>query len=50
MNRWTRLLSLGLLAVSLSAFGIACNTMEGAGKDVENAGDAVKDTARDAKN
>jgi entericidin B len=27
----------------------ACNTVEGVGKDVEAAGDAIKDTARDAK-
>lgn len=28
----------------------ACNTVEGAGKDVSSAGDAVAGTARDAKN
>lgn len=27
----------------------ACNTVEGAGKDVSSAGHAVTDTARDAK-
>jgi predicted small secreted protein len=27
----------------------ACNTVEGAGKDVTSAGQAVTDTARDAK-
>jgi len=32
-------------------FGLAaCNTIEGAGKDVEAAGDAVEDTARENKN
>jgi predicted small secreted protein len=34
----------GTLAVS------ACNTMEGAGKDIKAGGNAVEDTARDAKN
>jgi entericidin B len=33
----------GTLAVS------ACNTMEGAGKDVQAGGSAIEDTARDAK-
>ena len=27
-----------------------CNTTEGVGKDIESAGDSLKDTARDAKN
>ena len=32
-------------------FGLAaCNTIEGAGKDVDAAGDAVEDTARENKN
>lgn len=35
------LLALGLLA--------ACNTTEGLGEDMESAGEAVSDTARDAK-
>ena len=41
---------LALLA-ALLAGGImtACNTVEGAGKDIEAAGDGIKDTARDAK-
>ena len=33
----------GTLAVS------ACNTVEGAGKDVKAGGNAIEDTARDAK-
>ncbi len=36
-----------LLAASLLL--CACNTVEGAGKDVSSAGHAVTDTARDAK-
>jgi predicted small secreted protein len=35
-----------LAAVSLTA----CNTVEGAGKDVSATGNAVTDTARDVKN
>jgi len=36
---------LGLFAVSLSA----CNTIEGAGKDVKATGNAVENAAQDAK-
>lgn len=35
------LLSLSTLAIALSA----CETMEGAGRDIENAGEAVQDAA-----
>jgi len=38
-----------LIAVSLMVLTAACNTVEGAGKDVSSAGDAVSDTAQDAK-
>jgi predicted small secreted protein len=37
---------LGLSVASLSA----CNTVEGAGKDVQKAGEVIEDTAEDAKN
>lgn len=43
-----KLVILAALAASLSV--AACNTVEGAGKDVSSAGQAVSDTARDAKN
>lgn len=43
-----KLVILAAIAASLSV--AACNTVEGAGKDVSSAGDAVSDTARDAKN
>jgi len=36
---------LGLFAISLSA----CNTVEGAGKDVKATGNAVENAAKDAK-
>jgi predicted small secreted protein len=47
----TRTLRRTLLAAMLIATAAvgACNTAEGIGKDVESTGDAVKDTARDAK-
>lgn len=37
--------------LSLIAFAAlsACSTVEGAGQDIESAGDAISDTARDAK-
>jgi predicted small secreted protein len=43
-----KLIILAALAASLGV--AACNTVEGAGKDVSSAGRAVTDTARDAKN
>ncbi len=38
------------LVLLLSAAVSACNTVEGAGKDIEAAGDAIQDTADDANN
>jgi len=41
-----------LMACGAAAFvagAVACNTVEGAGKDVKHAGAAVEDTAHDAK-
>lgn len=50
---WTRsmLRTLSVLFVgwTLAATAISCNTMEGAGQDIEKAGDNIKDAARDAK-
>jgi predicted small secreted protein len=42
-----KLVILAVLAAGLTV--AACNTVEGAGKDVSSAGRAVTDTARDAK-
>ncbi len=39
-----------LMAAAAALATAACNTVEGAGRDVSAAGDAVTDTARDAKN
>lgn len=41
--------SIAAVLVTLSVLP-ACNTIEGAGQDIESAGDAIEDTARDAKN
>ena len=39
-----------ILAAAVASLAVAaCNTVEGAGKDVSAAGTAVTDTARDAK-
>jgi predicted small secreted protein len=50
MKYVVRTLSVLVVAVALSGFSIACNTMEGAGKDIERGGDNLKDAARDARN
>lgn len=42
-----KIIILAVAAASLMA--AACNTVEGAGKDVKAAGQAVEDTAKDAK-
>lgn len=40
---------LALLVATAAIATAACNTVEGAGRDVSSAGHAVTDTARDAK-
>jgi len=43
-----RKLLLGLALASVSVLALsACNTVEGAGEDVENAGEAIQDGADD---
>lgn len=50
MKPFRALSLLALLTLAIAGAGLnACNTIEGAGKDVEATGDAIKDTARDAK-
>lgn len=40
-----------LMAMLAASFAVtACNTVAGAGRDVEAAGEAVQDTARDVAN
>lgn len=45
MKRLTALMLLALFSMSLTA----CNTMAGAGKDIEKAGDKIEDKAEDCK-
>jgi entericidin A len=47
MTTFGRLLALALLAGSLTTL-TACHTVEGAGKDLQDAGQAVEDVADDA--
>jgi predicted small secreted protein len=45
MNRtMMRVLGLCLVLTAMFSF-VGCNTVEGAGKDVENAGEAIEDAA-----
>lgn len=44
-----RLTSLLLLALFSMSFLSACNTMAGAGRDIEKAGDKIEDKAEDCK-
>ncbi len=41
LRNWSLLLMLGVFVLTLSA----CNTMEGAGEDIESAGDSIQDAA-----
>lgn len=43
-----KVILLAVVAASLAAAG--CNTVSGAGQDIESAGEAVTNTAEDAKN
>lgn len=45
MSRYIKILSVLAMAVALSGFSIGCETMEGAGRDIENAGDEIEDAA-----
>jgi predicted small secreted protein len=49
MSRLIRILTVVCAITFVSGISIGCNTMEGAGKDIEKGGDKLKDTARDAK-
>ncbi len=44
-----RLITLMLLALFSVGFLSACNTMAGAGKDIEKVGDKIEDKAEDCK-
>ncbi|KAB8318433.1 entericidin A/B family lipoprotein [Tolypothrix campylonemoides VB511288] len=44
-----RVMALALLALFSTATLSACNTMAGAGRDIEKAGDKIEDKAEDCK-
>lgn len=46
----TQFISLTTLAAIVILGLSACNTMEGAGKDIEAAGDSIEDAAQNSKN
>ena len=46
MKNWMKLAAASVFALSIAA----CNTVEGVGRDVEEVGDAVEDTAEENKN
>ena len=41
-----QILLLASLAALFAAIGTGCNTMKGAGKDIEKAGDKIQDAAK----
>ena len=45
MNAWTQLVLATTCAIGLAA----CNTMQGAGKDIERGGEKVQDAAENTK-
>jgi entericidin A len=48
MNRSRQILSL-LAVLAFAASTTACNTVEGAGRDIQGAGERVEETARDVR-
>lgn len=45
MSRYIKILGVLAMAVVLSGLTIGCETMEGAGRDLEKAGDKIEDAA-----
>lgn len=45
-----KILTAALLGITFTLALTACNTMEGVGQDMEDAGEAVEDSAQDNKN
>jgi entericidin A len=46
-NNIKRILSVGFLLASIAGSLSACNTVEGAGKDIEAAGDEIQEEANE---
>jgi entericidin A len=47
MNTVKRILALGFLIATLAGSLTACNTVEGAGKDIQKAGEEIQEEAND---
>lgn len=45
MNRFAKMLTLAVLAATLIGASVACNTMEGVGKDTKDAGQGIQNAA-----
>lgn len=45
MNPYIKILGVLVMTVALSGLTIGCETMEGAGRDLEKAGDKIEDAA-----
>jgi predicted small secreted protein len=45
MKRFFSLFALLVMSVSLGGLSFGCNTMEGAGRDIEKGGEALQDAA-----
>ena len=46
MNRIAKLLCFACVLLAMVIIPIGCHTMEGAGKDIEKAGEEIQDAAR----
>ncbi|WP_255483147.1 entericidin A/B family lipoprotein [Marinobacterium marinum] len=47
-KQWVSVLLRTLMVLTLGAAASGCSTIEGAGKDIEKAGEAIRDAARSA--
>lgn len=45
MSRFFKILSVLAMAVAFTGLSVGCETMEGAGRDIEKAGDNIEDAA-----
>lgn len=45
MSRYIKILSVLAMVVAMAGLHIGCETMEGAGRDLEKAGDNIEDAA-----
>lgn len=50
MNAHKKLIRLLLLGLVLAGSNLACNTVKGAGEDIQEGGQAIENAAEDAQN